>query len=47
MPVDMLCTTDAVLKDANWFNVGLIGYVFLDTLNGLNQGKKFFSANHG
>lgn len=46
MPVDMLCTTDAVLKDANWFNVGLIGYVFLDTLNGLNQGKIFAHPIH-
>jgi len=39
MPVEMLSTTDAVLVDANWFEVGLIGYVFLDTLNGLNQGR--------
>ena len=38
MPVEMLSTTDAVLGDAGWFQVGLIGYVFLDTLNGLNQG---------
>jgi len=35
----MLAASDAVLKEANCFRVGLIGYVFMDTANGLNQGR--------
>jgi hypothetical protein len=35
----MLAASDAVLKEANFFRVGLIGYVFMDTANGLNQGR--------
>merc|ERR1719510_2855054 len=38
-PIEMLATSDAVLGDANWFKVGLVGFVFLDTMNGLNQGR--------
>jgi len=38
-PIEMLATSDAVLGDANWFKVGLVGFVFLDTANGLNQGR--------
>jgi len=39
LPVAMLAASDAVLKEANCFRVGLIGYVFMDTANGLNQGR--------
>jgi len=39
LPIEMLATSDAVLGDANWFKVGLVGFVFLDTANGLNQGR--------
>jgi len=39
LPVPMLAASDAVLKHANFFRVGLIGYVFMDTANGLNQGR--------
>jgi len=35
----MLAASDAVLKEAGCFRVGLIGYVFMDTANGLNQGR--------
>jgi len=38
-PIEMLATSDAVLGDANWFKVGLVGFVFMDTANGLNQGR--------
>jgi len=38
-PIEMLATSDAVLGEANWFKVGLVGFVFLDTANGLNQGR--------
>ena len=31
----MLAASDAVLREANFFKVGLIGMVFLDTANGL------------
>lgn len=39
LPIPMLAASDAVLKEANWFRVGLIGTVFMDTANGLNQGR--------
>jgi len=39
LPIPMLAASDAVLKDANWFRVGLIGSVFMDTATGLNQGR--------
>merc|ERR1719397_438690 len=39
LPIPMLAASDAVLKDANFFRVGLIGYIFMDTANGLNQGR--------
>lgn len=39
LPVPMLAASDAVLKEADCFRVGLIGYVFMDTANGLNQGR--------
>lgn len=39
LPIPMLAASDAVLKEANCFRVGLIGYVFMDTANGLNQGR--------
>eukprot|EP00495_Collosphaeridae_sp_1-RS-2012_P008976 TRINITY_DN901_c0_g1_i4.p1 TRINITY_DN901_c0_g1~~TRINITY_DN901_c0_g1_i4.p1 ORF type:complete len:559 (-),score=18.79 TRINITY_DN901_c0_g1_i4:211-1794(-) len=39
LPIPMLAASDAVLKEANWFRVGLIGSVFMDTANGLNQGR--------
>jgi len=39
LPVAMLAASDAVLKEADCFRVGLIGYVFMDTANGLNQGR--------
>jgi len=39
LPIPMLAASDAVLKEANWFRVGLIGCVFMDTANGLNQGR--------
>ena len=39
LPVEMLAASDAVLRDANWIKVGLVGYIFLDTANGLNQGR--------
>jgi len=38
-PIFILAASDAVLGDAGWFKTGLVGYVFLDTLNGLNQGR--------
>jgi len=39
LPIPMLAASDAVLREANCFRVGLIGYVFMDTANGLNQGR--------
>jgi len=39
LPVAMLAASDAVLKEASFFKVGLIGYIFMDTANGLNQGR--------
>eukprot|EP01084_Bolivina_argentea_P106388 190390_1 len=39
LPVEMLAASDAVLRDANALKVGLVGYIFLDTANGLNQGR--------
>jgi len=39
LPVPMLAASDAVLKKAGFFRVGLIGYIFMDTANGLNQGR--------
>jgi len=35
----MLAASDAVLRTAGWFQVGAVGYVFMDTANGLNQGR--------
>merc|ERR1719319_1583845 len=35
----MLAASDAVLGDAGWFRVGVVGMAFLDTANGLNQGR--------
>jgi len=39
LPIGMLAASDAVLRTAGWFQVGAIGYVFMDTANGLNQGR--------
>lgn len=39
LPVPMLAASDAVLRDANFCKVGMIGYIFMDTANGLNQGR--------
>lgn len=39
IPVPMLAVSDAILKEAHCFRVGIIGYVFMDTANGLNQGR--------
>lgn len=39
LPIPMLAASDAVLKEADFIRVGLIGYVFMDTANGLNQGR--------
>lgn len=38
-PMAMLAASDAVLKDANFLMVGLIAFVFMDTMNGFNQGR--------
>eukprot|EP01084_Bolivina_argentea_P036954 68313_1 len=39
LPPEMLAASDSVLKTANWFKVGIVGQVFMDTANGLNQGR--------
>ena len=39
LPPEMLAASDSVLKTANWFKVGVVGQVFMDTANGLNQGR--------
>lgn len=39
LPADMLAASDTVLKEANCIEVGLVGQVFMDTANGLNQGR--------
>jgi hypothetical protein len=39
LPPEMLAASDSVLKEANWFKVGIVGQVFMDTANGLNQGR--------
>mmetsp|Transcript_46528 Transcript_46528/g.77318 ORF Transcript_46528/g.77318 Transcript_46528/m.77318 type:complete len:785 (+) Transcript_46528:108-2462(+) len=39
LPPEMLAASDTVLKTANWFKVGVVGQVFMDTANGLNQGR--------
>mmetsp|Transcript_65525 Transcript_65525/g.104358 ORF Transcript_65525/g.104358 Transcript_65525/m.104358 type:complete len:765 (-) Transcript_65525:153-2447(-) len=39
LPAEMLAASDSVLKTANWFKVGVVGQVFMDTANGLNQGR--------
>jgi len=38
-PVIVLAVLDSTLREANWFQVGLIGGVFPDTINGFNQGR--------
>ena len=39
LPIEMLAASDAVLRDAGVLKVGLVGYIFMDTANGLNQGR--------
>ena len=39
LPIEMLAASDAVLRDAGVIKVGLVGYIFMDTANGLNQGS--------
>lgn len=39
LPVEMLAASDAVLRGADFITVGLVGYLFMDTANGLNQGR--------
>jgi len=39
LPTDMLAASDSVLGEANCLMVGIVGQVFMDTLNGLNQGR--------
>jgi len=39
LPIEMLAASDAVLRDAGVIKVGLVGYIFMDTANGLNQGR--------
>eukprot|EP01084_Bolivina_argentea_P176808 305902_1 len=39
LPPQLLAASDSVLEEANCVTVGLIGYIFLDTANGLNQGR--------
>lgn len=39
LPVEMLAASDAVLRGANFIKVGAVGYIFMDTANGLNQGR--------
>ena len=39
LPPEMLAASDSVLKHANFFQVGIVGQVFMDTANGLNQGR--------
>ena len=39
LPPELLAASDSVLETAHCGLVGLIGYIFLDTANGLNQGR--------
>merc|ERR1712018_1051767 len=39
LPTDMLAASDSVLQNANFLTVGIVGQVFMDTANGLNQGR--------
>ena len=39
LPVELLAASDAVLRTANFIKVGLVGFIFMDTANGLNQGR--------
>jgi len=39
LPPDMLAASDSVLLEANCIKVGIVGQVFMDTFNGLNQGR--------
>ena len=39
LPPQLLAASDSVLKTANWVKVGIVGQVFMDTANGLNQGR--------
>merc|ERR1719193_2974051 len=39
LPPDILSASDSVLLDAGCFTVGIVGQVFMDTFNGLNQGR--------
>jgi len=39
LPPDILAASDSVLLEANCLYVGLVGQVFMDTFNGLNQGR--------
>lgn len=39
LPTVLLASSDATLVNASWFEVGIIGFFWLDTLNGFNQGR--------
>jgi len=39
LPTVLLASSDATLVEAGWFEVGIIGFFWLDTLNGFNQGR--------
>jgi len=39
LPSDILAASDSVLLEANCIMVGIVGQVFMDTFNGLNQGR--------
>jgi len=39
LPPDILAASDSVLLEANCMMVGIVGQVFMDTFNGLNQGR--------
>jgi len=39
LPTVLLASSDATLVGASWFEVGIIGFFWLDTLNGFNQGR--------
>jgi len=39
LPPDILAASDSVLLEANCIMVGIVGQVFMDTFNGLNQGR--------
>jgi len=39
LPPDILAASDSVLLEADCITVGIVGQVFMDTFNGLNQGR--------